>query len=65
MELVERLLERGVLGDEGRAITRNRQPGRCCDTGCTTPGQPVMVPLPQAGERLGHSAAGQPKQTNG
>ena len=47
VELVERLLDRGVLHDETRAITRNRQPGRCCDTGCTTPGQPVMVPLPQ------------------
>ncbi|MFM2052007.1 MAG: hypothetical protein RL456_44 [Pseudomonadota bacterium] len=46
VELVERLLDRGVLHDEARAITRNRQPGRCCDTGCTTPGQPVMVPLP-------------------
>ena len=46
VELVERLLERGVLHDENRAITKNRQPGKCCDTGCTTPGQPVMVPLP-------------------
>lgn len=50
VELVERLLERGVLApNEGaapRAITRNRQPGRCCDTGCTVPGQPVMVDLP-------------------
>ena len=50
VELVERLLDRGVLGqephDETRAITRNRQPGRCCDTGCTQPGQAVMVPLP-------------------
>ena len=46
VELVERLLERGVLHDEKRAITRNRQPGRCCDTGCTAPGQAVMVPLP-------------------
>nr|WP_296334953.1 4-hydroxyphenylacetate 3-hydroxylase N-terminal domain-containing protein [uncultured Acidovorax sp.] len=46
VELVERLLERGVLHDEKRSITRNRQPGKCCDTGCTTPGQPVMVPLP-------------------
>lgn len=48
VELVERLLERGVLHDEQRAITQNRQPGRCCDTGCTTPGQPVMVPLPES-----------------
>ncbi|WP_293225466.1 4-hydroxyphenylacetate 3-hydroxylase N-terminal domain-containing protein [Ottowia sp.] len=46
VELVERLLERGVLHDEQRAITKNRQPGRCCDVGCTTPGQPVMVALP-------------------
>ena len=46
VELVERLLERGVLHDYNRAITRNRQPGRCCDSGCTAPGQPVMVPLP-------------------
>ncbi len=46
VELVERLLERGVLHDETRAITKNRQPGKCCDTGCSAPGQPVMVPLP-------------------
>ena len=50
-----RLLERGLTTDgaaaaaphdPARPITRNRQPGRCCDTGCTTPGQPVMVDLP-------------------
>jgi 4-hydroxybutyryl-CoA dehydratase/vinylacetyl-CoA-Delta-isomerase len=47
VDLVERLLDRGVLADDpSRRITRNKQPGRCCDTGCTTPGQPVMVPLP-------------------
>lgn len=46
VELVERLLERGVLHDESRSVTRNRQPGKCCDTGCTTPGQPVMVAMP-------------------
>jgi 4-hydroxybutyryl-CoA dehydratase/vinylacetyl-CoA-Delta-isomerase len=51
--LVERLLERGVLAAEDRAITRNRQPGRCCDPGCTQPGQAVMVPLPEAGSRRG------------
>jgi len=49
VELVERLLQRGVLAGTGeRAITRNRQPGRCCDQGCTAPGQAVMVPLPAA-----------------
>ena len=46
VELVERLLDRGVLHDETRAITRNRQPGKCCDTGCTQPGQAVMVARP-------------------
>jgi 4-hydroxybutyryl-CoA dehydratase / vinylacetyl-CoA-Delta-isomerase len=51
VELVERILERGVNGegvphDPNRAITQNRQPGKCCDTGCTTPGQPVMIDLP-------------------
>ncbi|QIL72716.1 4-hydroxyphenylacetate 3-hydroxylase [Diaphorobacter sp. HDW4B] len=49
VDLVERLLDRGVLAEQGeRSITRNRQPGCCCDTGCTTPGQPVMVPLPES-----------------
>lgn len=48
--LVERLLDRGVLAPSGggaqRAITRNRQPGRCCDSGCSAPGQALMGPLP-------------------
>jgi 4-hydroxybutyryl-CoA dehydratase / vinylacetyl-CoA-Delta-isomerase len=39
VDLVERLLERGVLSSEVRALTRNRQPGRCCVQGC-------MVSLP-------------------
>ena len=56
VELVERILERGLTADglpaaaphdPDRAITKNRQPGKCCDTGCTTPGQPVMVDLPE------------------
>lgn len=33
-ELVESLLDRGVL-DEGRRVSK--QPGRCCDTGCEVP----------------------------
>ncbi len=45
VELVERLLDRGVLDDPARPIARNRQPGRCCDAGCAQPGQAVMVPL--------------------
>ena len=56
VELVERILERGIGADgapaaaphdPNRAITKVRQPGKCCDTGCTVPGQPVMVDLPQ------------------
>ena len=55
VELVERLLERGIAADgsaapaphdPARAITKNRQPGKCCDTGCTVPGTPMMVDLP-------------------
>jgi 4-hydroxybutyryl-CoA dehydratase/vinylacetyl-CoA-Delta-isomerase len=51
VELVQRLLERGALAGEDRAIMRNRQPGRCCDPGCTQPGQPIMVPLPSGRTR--------------
>jgi len=36
-ELVERLLDRGVL-DEGRRVSK--QPGRCCATGCEVPAIP-------------------------
>ena len=58
VDLVERLLDRGVAGqgaaadlpaadaNPARPITRNRQPGQCCDTGCTAPGKAVMVDLP-------------------
>ncbi|HEX7328757.1 MAG TPA: 4-hydroxyphenylacetate 3-hydroxylase N-terminal domain-containing protein [Casimicrobiaceae bacterium] len=47
VRLVERLLERGVLADDAkRPIARNRQPGRCCDHGCSAPGQSIMVPMP-------------------
>lgn len=45
VDLVERLLERGILTDETRTITRNRQPGRCCVEGCQVPVAPQMVPL--------------------
>lgn len=48
VDLVERLLERGILTDETRKITRNRQPGRCCDAGCQVPMAPTMTALPGA-----------------
>lgn len=44
VELVERLLDRGVL-DEGQRV--GKQPGRCCATGCEVPSLP---PLPEAAE---------------
>jgi 4-hydroxybutyryl-CoA dehydratase/vinylacetyl-CoA-Delta-isomerase len=52
VELVERLLNRGLLNDSERPITANRQPGRCCDTGCTTsPPATTMVALPASTRR--------------
>ena len=48
VDLVERLLDRGVLADATRKITRNRQPGRCCATGCLAPDVPQMVALPHS-----------------
>jgi len=41
-ELVQRLMERGVLGDE--SASTSAQPGQCCDTGCTAPEAP-QVPV--------------------
>ena len=46
VELVERLLDRGLLADASRPITANRQPGRCCDNGCAAPTATTMVALP-------------------
>lgn len=46
VELVETLLDRGVL-DEGRRVSK--QPGRCCATGCEVPAlPPAQVPEPVA-----------------
>ena len=41
-------LERGVLADPERRIAANRQPARCCDRGCTEPGQSIMVEMPRS-----------------
>ncbi|MBA2352239.1 MAG: 4-hydroxyphenylacetate 3-hydroxylase [Burkholderiales bacterium] len=43
VELVERLLGRGLVDDPRRAITSNKQPGKCCTTGCTVASPPIMV----------------------
>jgi 4-hydroxybutyryl-CoA dehydratase/vinylacetyl-CoA-Delta-isomerase len=47
VDVVERLLERGVLADATRRIVKNRQPGRCCIEGC-------VVPLPEVSELTVH-----------
>ncbi len=49
VELVERLLERGVLADETRRLTRQRQPGRCCATGCEIPAALPSAPATEPG----------------
>jgi 4-hydroxybutyryl-CoA dehydratase / vinylacetyl-CoA-Delta-isomerase len=45
VDLVERILERGVNNDPNRLINQNKQAGKCCDMGCTTPGTAVMIPI--------------------
>ncbi|MCB0164707.1 MAG: 4-hydroxyphenylacetate 3-hydroxylase, partial [Anaerolineae bacterium] len=50
VDLVERLLDRGVLANNDRPITRNKQPGRCCAAGCSQPGQAMMIPLSTSGQ---------------
>jgi 4-hydroxybutyryl-CoA dehydratase/vinylacetyl-CoA-Delta-isomerase len=40
MELVESLLDRGIL-DEGRRVSK--QPGRCCAAGCEVPEPPAIT----------------------
>ena len=45
-ELIARLLERNVVDRPGRKIAGERQPGKCCATGCTPPSPTTMVALP-------------------
>jgi 4-hydroxybutyryl-CoA dehydratase/vinylacetyl-CoA-Delta-isomerase len=45
VDLVERLLDRGVLADATRKIARNRQPGRCCVQGCQVEALPAAATL--------------------
>jgi len=46
VDLVERMLDRGVLADATRRITRNRQPGRCCAAGCQMTELPAAATAP-------------------
>ena len=57
VDLVERLLDRGVLADATRKITRNRQPGKCCAVGCFAPDAPQMVALSRVSANAGMVAA--------
>ncbi len=41
-QLVERLLDRGVLNIDGEE-SRNKQPGRCCPVGCQVPETPQLT----------------------
>ncbi len=46
-ELVERLLDRGVMAEGDKRVSK--QPGRCCDTGCVPPeAGKIEVPEPAA-----------------
>jgi 4-hydroxybutyryl-CoA dehydratase / vinylacetyl-CoA-Delta-isomerase len=45
VDLVERILERGVNNDPERPINQNKQAGKCCDMGCTTPSTAIMIPI--------------------
>ena len=60
-QLVERLLDRGVLavGDE---TTNNRQPGRCCPVGCQIPQTPQLQGQSQPAQ-LGKPSDGGDTQT--
>jgi 4-hydroxybutyryl-CoA dehydratase/vinylacetyl-CoA-Delta-isomerase len=37
---------------------KNRQPGKCCDMDCSTPGQPMVVDLPDMQATLHSKGAG-------
>jgi len=52
VELVERLLARGLTAEPNRAIARNKQPGKCCAQGCAVPGASIMVDMPKATKRI-------------
>ncbi len=61
VDLVERLLDRGVLADATRKITRNRQPGKCCAIGCFAEDAPQMVTLPRPRAKQAMNAADPPR----
>ncbi len=56
VDLVERLLDRGILADETRKITRNRQPARCCVAGCQIAELAATATLPWPAARAAAAA---------
>lgn len=59
IEVVKKLLDRGVLAEDGKDITTDRQPGRCCPVGCQVPETPELdfKPAPAALPGADKSAA--------
>ena len=50
VEVVRKLLDRGVLAEDGKDTTRDRQPGRCCPVGCQVPETPKLGFEPAPGQ---------------
>jgi 4-hydroxybutyryl-CoA dehydratase/vinylacetyl-CoA-Delta-isomerase len=50
VELVENLLDRGMLADATRRVSLARQPGRCCAQGCRQDPVPDGAPTPSAAD---------------
>jgi len=42
VELVKRLLDRGVVADAKKSLAKDHQPGRCCPVGCQVPETPKL-----------------------
>ncbi len=50
-ELVEKLLDRGVVAENGKRVSK--QPGRCCPVGCQVPETPQLDYQPDDTPKLG------------
>ncbi len=50
-ELVEKLLDRGVVAENGKRVSK--QPGRCCPVGCQVPKTPQLDYQPDDTPKLG------------
>ena len=50
VELVEKLLDRGVVDEDGKRVSK--QPGRCCPVGCQVPETPQLNYTPDETPKL-------------